>query len=84
MFNIFSKNLQKLGYEFHIDQKHEANICQYLHFRARKSLSLINIPIPTPASDKGGPVACIGGPVAKIWLKFVNVYYFRLNHITLG
>ena len=30
------------------------------YFQARQSL---NIPIPTPASDRGGPVACIDGPV---------------------
>ena len=33
-------------------------------FQVRESPTLLNIPTPTPASDRGGPVACLGGPVA--------------------
>ena len=30
----------------------------------RESPASLNIPTPTPAADRGGPVACLGGPVA--------------------
>ena len=30
----------------------------------RESPAPVNIPTPTPAPDRGGPVACQGGPVA--------------------
>ena len=36
---------------------------QLSYVQVGEYLSPINIPIPTPASDRGGPVACIGGPV---------------------
>ena len=48
----------KLGYELHIDQK-DMN-CKFaksnyiFYFQVRESLSPINIPIPIPASDRGG------------------------------
>ena len=29
-----------------------------------KFLNPLNIPTPTPAPNRGGPVACVGGPVA--------------------
>ena len=39
---------------------------QPFYFQVRESPTPLNIPIPTPASDQGGPVACIGGPAACI------------------
>ena len=37
--------------------------------QAREPPAPLNIPTPTPAPDRGGPVACLGGPVA---FTFVN------------
>ena len=33
-----------------------------VYFQGRESQHPINIPTPTPAPDRGGPVASIGGP----------------------
>ena len=33
-------------------------------FKWRESPAPVNLPTPTPAPDRGGPVACRGGPVA--------------------
>ena len=38
---------------------------QLFHFQMRDSPAPLNIPIPTPASDRGDPVACIGSPIAS-------------------
>ena len=32
------------------------------YFQARESPAPLNIPLPTPAPDWGGPVACLSGP----------------------
>ena len=40
---------------------------QLFYFQVRESPAPLNIPIPTPASDRGGPVACIGGPETCIF-----------------
>ena len=34
------------------------------YFQVRESPAPHNIPTPSPAPDPGGPVACLGGPVA--------------------
>ena len=33
------------------------------YFQVRESPAPLNIPTPTPAPDRGGPVACLSGPV---------------------
>ena len=65
---LVQQNLHKLGYEFiSIDKTwHVLFFFNFLHFRARESPSPLNIPIPTPASDHGGPVACICGPISGL------------------
>ena len=32
---------------------------------SKGSPATLNIPTPTPAPDRGGPVACLGGPIAS-------------------
>ena len=32
--------------------------------QVRETPAPLNIPAPTPAPDQGGPVACLGGPIA--------------------
>ena len=34
------------------------------HLEIRESTAPLNIPTPTPATDRGGPVACLSGSVA--------------------
>ena len=57
MMNIPANNLQNLGYEFHIYQKHEIGIWLLLYFQVREAPAPLNIATPTPAPDRGGPVA---------------------------
>ena len=64
MMKIPVTNIQNLGHEFNIYQKHEMEIWQVLYFQVRESPAPLNMPIPTPAPDRGGPVAWVGGPVA--------------------
>ena len=59
--NLGSKISKSLDMNFISIKKHETKFCKFLYFRARESLSPINIPIPTPASDRGGPVAWVSG-----------------------
>ena len=35
------------------------------YFQVRESPAPLNIPTPNPAPDRGGLVACLGGPVAN-------------------
>ena len=58
---------------------------QFIYFRAMYSLSPINIPIPTPASDWGGPVAWLSGPFSDLLCMNVAVSgplngFGRLRH----
>ena len=38
-----------------------------MYLQVREFPAPLNIPIPTPA-DRGGPVACLGGPIALFML----------------
>ena len=51
------KDFQTLEYEFHVDQKHEMEIRRLFDFPKEESTAPLDIPIPTPAPDQGGPVA---------------------------
>ena len=51
-------------------------ICQIFYFQVRESPASLNIPIPTPAPDWGGPVACLGGPIAG---RFLQYYKFLIS-----
>ena len=45
--------------------KNEKPISQDIfYFQVRESIAPLNIPTPTPAPDRAGPGACLGGPVA--------------------
>ena len=62
------------------------------YFRTIKCLNLgdfqetlwypLNIPTPTPAPDRGGPVACLGGPVACLW--WSKLSQRDPNHLLFG
>ena len=39
--------------------------CSKNIFKYRNPPAPLNIPIPTPAPDRGGHVACLSGPVAR-------------------
>ena len=43
------------------------------HFQVRESPAPINIPAPTPATDRAGPVACLSGPVANKCFQFCKL-----------
>ena len=34
------------------------------YFQVMESTTPLNIPVPTPAPDRGGHVACLSGPIA--------------------
>ncbi len=36
----------------------------------------LKLPTPTPAPDRGGPVACLGGPVPCLGNLFLGVTFF--------
>ena len=46
----------------------------FCYFQARQSQTPLNIRTPTPAPDRGGPVACIGGPV------WIRIAYLSQTH----
>ena len=33
-----------------------------IYLRIRESSTSLNVPTPTPAPDRGGPIACLSGP----------------------
>ena len=53
-FNILDMNFMSI-------KKHELEIWYSFYFQVRESPTTLNIPTPTPAPDRGGPVACLGG-----------------------
>ena len=63
--------------------KHEswkANILKLAYFEEWESPAPLNIQTPTPAPDRGGAVACLGGPVA-----YVGAYMqTKLRYTRLG
>ena len=44
----------------------DMNYLRYIYFQMKESPAPLNIPTPTPASDRGGPVACVGGPGSRV------------------
>ena len=46
-------------------EKRKLTIKHYVYFQVRESPAAFNIPTPTPAPDRGGPIACLSGPVAS-------------------
>ena len=51
------------------------------YFQVRESPAPLNVPRPTPAPDRGGPVACPSGPVAYwwMWMKMSKEYIKGLD-----
>ena len=62
MMQYVAKISKSLDMNFISIEKHETTICEFLFFRSRESLSTINILIPTPPSDCGGPDCPIEDP----------------------
>ena len=64
--NKISKVMDK-NFISHIDQKNMrwnfGTSYKLSNFQERESPAPLNIPTPTRAPDRGGPVACLGGPV---------------------
>ena len=59
------------------------------YFQVRESPAPLNIPTLTPAPDRGGPVACLGGPVAvhEQWSTQWSTYHTHeraLSQLLLG
>ena len=61
----------KLNVEINTKRRQQENIQNKIkhnnkkeHFQVRESPAPLNVPTHTPAPDRGGPVACLGGPVA--------------------
>ena len=38
------------------------------YFQTRESPAPLNIPTPTPAPDRGGPIPCLSGPVISLYV----------------
>ena len=56
-----------------INKQHEMEFCKLyklFNFQVRESTAALNITTPTPASDRGGPIACLFGivwGVCSLW-----------------
>ena len=46
------------------NSEHDNAQISFILFLSKGTPAPLNIPTPTPAPDRGGPVACLGGPVA--------------------
>ena len=53
-------------YKLKLKRKFEHVFLQLFYFQVRESPAPLNIPTSTPAPDRGGPVACLGGAVAYL------------------